>query len=145
MILRKMLLPDFEEVVSMYYDFYREVYPNRKIGDKYFFYKRIMTYINDNSDIILAEDNGKVCGFSLSFINMNGGLTEKTYNGEIVYVKERYRKGRSAYLLYDNVSNYAKELGLTLVANGLVTNGVSDMISKHFDCKEMFINFERKG
>ena len=144
MTLRKLELDDFEEVVDMYYSFTKEVYPDRKIGKRYFFYKEVMSWINNSRDVILVEKDDIIVGFSLSYIDLNGGMTEKIYNGVIAYVKPEYRKTRAAYLLYKNVSDYAKEQELTLMANGLATNGVSDMIRKHFSAEEMFINFERK-
>ena len=144
MTLRKMELDDYEDVVDMYYNFTKEVYLDRKIGKRYFFYKEVMSWINNSRDVILVEKDDIIVGFSLSYIDLNGGMTEKIYNGVIAYVKPEYRKTRAAYLLYKNVSDYAKEQELTLMANGLATNGVSDMIKKHFDCKEMFVNFERK-
>jgi hypothetical protein len=137
------MLEDYEELVDMYYEFNREVYPDRLIGHRYFYYKTIMEWIHSNKDVIIVKKNGTIVGFSMSFVNDNGGLTETVYSGEMAYVKPEYRKTRAAYLLYRNVSEVAIEKKLTLVANGLATNGVSDMIRKHFDCKEMFTNFER--
>ena len=141
--LRRMLLPDFEEVVDMYYNFTSDVYPERSIGERYFFYKEVMSWINNKRDVIIVEKDGTIVGFSLSYVDYNNGLTNPFYNGVIAYVKPEYRKTRAAYLLYKNMSDYAHENGLTVTANGLVTNGVSKMIGKHFECKEMFVNFER--
>ena len=144
MILRKMMLKDFEEVVDMYYNFTKEIYPKRTIGERYFFYKEVMSWINNNRDVILVEKDGTIAGFSLSYIDMNNGLTETIYNGVIAYVKPEYRKTRAAYMLYRNMSEYAKEQGLTIIANGLATTDVAKMIKKHFECEEMFVNFERR-
>jgi len=143
MTLTKMGFEHFEDVVEMYYDFTKDVYPDRKIGEKYFFYKEVMAWINSSNHVIVVEKDGKSIGFSMSKVDDNSGLTETIYNGIIAYVKPDYRKTRAGYLLYKNVSNCAYEKNLTLTANGLVTNNVSGMIKKHFDCKEMFINFER--
>ena len=143
MTLHKLTLKDYEEVVDMYYNFMKEVYPERIIGERYFFYKEVMSWINNSRNVILVKKGSITVGFSMAYLDQNSGLTEAVYNGVIAYVKPEYRKTRAAYLLYKNMSDVAEENNLTVVANGLVTNGVSDMISKHFDCKEMFINFER--
>ena len=143
MILEKFILPYYEEVVDMYYEFTKEVYPERHIGERYFFYKEVGLWIKDGRDIVVAKKDNSITGFSLAYIDENAGLTNPIYNGIIVYVKPDYRKTRAAYLLYKNVSNYAKEQGLTMMANGLATTDTAKMIKKHFDCKEMFINFER--
>ena len=143
MTLSRMMLPDFEEVVDMYYNFTKEVYPERTVGERYFFYKEVMSWINNRRDVILVKKDATIVGFSMAYVDDNSGLTNPVYNGVIAYVKPDYRKTRAAYMLYKNVSDFADEQGLTLMANGLVTNGVSEMIGKHFDCKEMFMNFER--
>lgn len=143
MTLHRMLLPDFEEIVDMYYNFTKEVYSERTVGERYFFYKEVMHWIEKRRDVIIVKKDDTIVGFSLAHIDNNMGLTNPIYNGIIAYVKPEYRKTRAAYLLYKNMSDFAHEKGLTVTANGLVTNGVSKMIGKHFECKEMFMNFER--
>lgn len=143
MELRKANLNDFEQIVEMFYNFTKEIYPDRKIGSKYFFYEVVSSWIKDNKDVIVTYNDKEITGFSLSYKDFNNGLTEPIYFGEIAYVKPEYRKTRAAYLLYKNGSEYAKEQNLTVVTNALATTGVSDMIQKHFSCKQMFINLER--
>ena len=143
MTLYSFLLSDFEETVQMYYEFTKEVYPDRKIGEKYFFYKEVMSWVNKQNDVIIVKKDGIAVGFSMAYVDTNSGLTESIYSGVIAYVKPDYRKTRAGYLLYKNVSECANDKKMILMANGLVTNGVSNMIKKHFDCKEMFINLER--
>ena len=79
----------------------------------------------------------------MCYIDEFGGLTEAIYNCEYAYVKPEFRKTKAAYLLYHNAYNYSKELGLNVVTNGRVENGVSKMMKKHFDLQQQFINFER--
>ena len=144
MNLRRITLEDFEEVVQMYYDFTVEVFGSqRKISPKYFYYKAVIDWINSSKDVIIAEKDSTIVGFSMAYVDDFGGLTEPVYNGEIAYVKPEYRKTRAGYMLYKNVVAYADEIKMTLVANGRVDNGVDKMIEKHFDCKRMFINVER--
>lgn len=143
MKLHKLTLADYEDVVNMYYEFTKEVYPDRQIGERYFFYKVVMAWINERKDIVIVSNGKENVGFSMAYYDENGGLTEPIYNGILVYVKPKYRKTRAGYLLYKNIANYAEEKNLTLMASGRVENGVDKMIKKHFDCKEMFINLER--
>lgn len=143
MTLRKFGLSDYEETVEMLYAFYKEVYSHRKISPKYFYYQAVTHWINTKKDIVLvANKDNTIVGFSMCHIDDNGCLTEQTYCGEIAYVKPEYRKTRAAYLLYKNAVEYASEKGLTWVSSSRVENGVSDMVKKHFDCKEMFISLE---
>ena len=144
MTLFDFMITDYEEVVDMYYEFTKEVYPDRQIGYRYFFYKEVMKWINHGNDIVVVKNDNGIVGFSMAYVDDNNGLTEPIYNGVLAYVKPEYRKTRAAYLLYNNVYSLARDKNLIVNANGLVTNGVSDMIKKHFDCKEMFINFEGK-
>ena len=144
MTLHNFLLSDYEEVVQMYHDFTAEVYPDRKIGQMYFYYKSVIEWIATKKDIVIVKKDDTIVGFTMSYVDANGGLTEPLYQGVIAYVKPDYRNTRAAYLIYKNVSDVANEKKLTLVSSCLVSNGVSDMVQKHFQCEEMFISLERK-
>ena len=140
--LDKFKLSDYEELVDMYYEFNKDVYQNRKIGDKYFFYKAVMKWINQDADIVLSRDGDIVTGFSMCYKDMFGGLTETIYQCDLCYVKPAYRKSRSAYMLYNNAYEYAKELGLKICASGRVENGVDKMMMKHFGLEKTFTTLE---
>ena len=143
MKIRTFVLDDYEEVVKMYFDFTTEVFSNRRtISPIYFFYKEITRWINSDKHIILACEDDKILGFSMSYVDSFNGLTQSIYNCEIAYVKPTYRKTRAAYMLYKNGYNMSKELGLNIHTNGRISNGVSKMMKKHFDLEEQFINFE---
>ena len=145
MKLIKFSLEFYEDVVDMFYNFTREIFGDkRRIGSKYFFYKEVNRWIEESRDIIISvSDDGKITGYSMSYIDRNQNLTETIYNGEMAYVKPEYRKTRAAFMLYKNVVEYAKELNLNLIANGRVENNVDSMIEKHFDCTKTFISYER--
>ena len=143
MKLSNFILPDYEEVVNMYYEFTKEVYPTRKTGERYFFYKEVMYWISNRKNVVIVRKDDIIVGFSMSYIDSGCGLTNETYNGEIAYIKPEYRMTRAAYMLYSNIFERSKELRLTLVVNGNIATGSSDLIEKHSDCKRMNINFER--
>ena len=140
--LHKFNIDDYEELVNMYYNFTKEIYSSRKIGSKYFFYRKVSDWINASYDIILAKDGSKVVGYTLCHVDDMLGLTETVYDCEMAYVKPEYRKGRAAYLMYKNAYAYAKEKGLTITSLGRIENGVDDMMIKHFNLKPMFTLLE---
>jgi len=140
--LSKFKLSDYEQVVNMYYEFTKEVYPNRKIGDRYFFYKLVTKWINDGSDIVVALDNMIPIGFSLCYIDEFNGITEPVYQCELAYVKPHKRKSRAAYLMYNNAYKYSKEIGLKVVSHGRVENNADSMMMKHFDLVKTFTTLE---
>lgn len=145
MYLRKFQLKDYEEVVDMYYQFITEIFSEkRKISPKYFYYQKVSDWINSKKNIIIAEKNKVIVGFSMSFIDEFDGLTEPIYNGETIYVKPEFRKTRAGYMLYHNTVKYSEEIGLNIMANGRVENKIDKMIEKHFKPTTMFINYERK-
>ena len=142
MKLRRFSLNDYEELVDMYYEFAKEVYMERKIGMRYSFYKSVDSWINEDRDIIVAYNGSELCGFTESYIDNNNGITEPVYMGEIAYTKPKYRKGRASYMLYNNVVEYAKQLGMTLVSFSRVENGVDKMVNKHFSPVKTYQQFE---
>lgn len=146
MNIRKFNLDDYEQVVDMFYELNKEVYDGiRKISPIYFYYKAVIGWINDGKHIVVAEYNNQLVGFTLAYIDDVSGLTEKVYNGELAYVRPKYRNGRASYMLYNNVVSFAKENNLNLVSNSRVANGVDKMVEKHFSPEKMFINFEKRG
>lgn len=144
MKLRKFELCDYEEVVTMYQDLTKEIYFDRTIGEKYFFYRSVSSWIDSGKDIIVCEKDGQLLGFTLGFVDNCGGITNAVYSGEIAFVKPEYRKTRAAYLLYHNVSDYANEQGLTLIANAfLAGENKVDKIQKKLGGTPRFIMMER--
>ena len=145
MHIRPMKLDDYEEVVDMFYRMYKEMYSGiRKVNPKYFFYRAVYGWINDKKHVIIAEKDGVICGFTMSYVDDFGGLTEPVYNGEIAYIKPEFRKTRAAYLLYNNGMEYARELGMNAISSSRVENGVDKMIEKHYQPKKMFVSFEKE-
>lgn len=144
MILRKFTLDDYEEVVQMQYDFFTEIYPDRKISPKYFYYKAVQNWINDKKDIVLAiNGKGTITGMSVSFVDEGESLTEPIYTTITLYTKPEFRKGKTSYLLLQNMSNYTKEINISWMSNCRIDNDTDKMIEKHFDCKRVFTNLER--
>lgn len=142
MNLRRFKPEDFEDVVSMYHSFVSEIYPNRKINPKYFFYRKVQEWVSTGKDIIVCTKDDELVGFSMAYRDDTSGLTEEVYCGDIAYVKPDYRKSRAAYMMYNNMHKYAMELGLKITANGRVENGIDEMIKKHFNAVPTFISFE---
>lgn len=140
--IRPFRLSDFESVVNMYYDFIMEIYPNRKTGDKYFFYKAVERWINQKADIVVSLVNKEISGFSMCYLDDFGGLTEAIYQCDTCYVKDSFRNGRSAYMLYNNGYSYAKDKSLTISVGARVEYGVNKLVADHFDLIETFKTYE---
>lgn len=129
MILRNATLADFTELVLMYKDLTKIVYHNLKINDDIFFYGTVIEWFRRKRDIVIADDNGTIAGFTLAYVE-DLQIVEPYYYGDIAYVKPEYRKGRCAYLLYNNVVNYGKELGLKVEAKAFIGNGNQNKVDK---------------
>lgn len=144
MTLYNFMLDDYEEVVDMYYACNKELSKDEEIGNKYFYYKAVMGWINSKKELVIAKRHDEIVGFSISSVNDNNGLIKPVYMGETIYVKPEYRKTKAAYLLYKNVSSRAKDKKMSLVANGDIDGGSASILRKHFNFKETTITFERK-
>ena len=68
MILRNATLADFTELVSMYKDLSKIVYHNLKINDDIFFYGTVIEWFKRKRDIVIADDNGTIAGFTLAYV-----------------------------------------------------------------------------
>lgn len=145
MKLRKFDADDFLEVVQMFKEFTKELYPHRKIGSDMAFSEVVLNWIKLQKHIFVTvnEDNS-VTGFSMSELNHNDYITEPTYQGNIAYVKPNYRGGKSAYLLYNNMVQISKDLGLNISANAFINQYKIDKIQKKFGGNMMYINMETR-
>ena len=127
--LRQATLNDFEELVGMYKELIKIVYHNCKLSDDIFFYGAVIEWFRQKKDIIVAEVDGEVAGFTLAYVE-NLQIIEPYYFGDIAYVKPKFRKTRVAYLLYNNVVTYGRELGLKVEARAFIGNGNANKIDK---------------
>jgi len=95
-------------------------------------------------DVVLCvNEKDEITGFSLGYVD-DPGFIKPYYYGDIAYVKPQFRKGRTAYLLYNNVVDYADQLGLPLIAKAYVgdtANRVDKIQSKFGD--PLFVEFHR--
>lgn len=144
MKIRNANLEDYEELVFMYKELTKVVYEGFEIGEDIFFYGAVQKWFQNKKDIIICEkDDGTITGFSLAKIE-DVGIVKPYYFGEIVFVKEEFRKGRSAYLLYNNGANYAKELGIPVLSKAFVGNNENkvDQIQAKFG-EPFFIEYKQ--
>ena len=129
--LRPATLDDYNELRTMYKDLLRIVYSDMEIGKDIHIDASVADWFVQKKDVIISEtSDGEVTGFSVAWLT-ELGIVEPYYYGDIAYVKEEYRKGRSAYLLYNNVVDYATiQLGVPVVAKAFVGDGQADKVAK---------------
>jgi len=136
----------FEDLVDMYYEMTKEIYSHKHIGNKQMFYREIDRITNDNQyHIVLAVSNGKVVGFSKSYIDYHSGLYSPDYYTELLYVKPSNRGSKALYMLAKNIDLYAKENGLDNVINARIDNGFSETIKKHYNTISSFEKLEQRN
>jgi hypothetical protein len=108
---------DFEEIAQMYHSLLKEVYPNHNIKPILYACKNIMNWIDWNYDIMVTYKDDEITGFGLCYMDSMGGAVEDYYQGEIIYIKPEYRKGRSAYLIYHTAMIMADKYNMILATN----------------------------
>lgn len=140
-IVREYQTKDFEEVVNMYYKMVHDVYPNRQFKSKQFFYKNVINWIDNNYDIMITEDNGIITGFAMCYEDNMGGICKPFYTAECVYIKPEYRKGRSAYLMYQSAMIFADNMDYIISTNASEVTESHNLASK-FGTK-IFTQYER--
>ena len=132
---------DIEAVTRMYHKLLHEVYPNHTIKPILNCYKLVMKWIEWNYDIMVTYKGEEITGFGLCYIDSMGGIVEDFYQGEIIYIKPEYRKGRSAYLIYHTAMIMADKYNMILATNASdVTE--SSHISKKLG-QQIYTHYER--
>ncbi len=135
-------IKDYEEIVAMYKELVKEVFKGFELGEDIFFYGIVSNWFKDGKDVVVSVDNETLTGFSLAYVE-DLGMVKPYYQGDIIYVKDEYRKGRSAYLLYNNGVDYADSKGLPIIAKAYV-GGVNkiDKIMDRFG-EPLFVEYKR--
>lgn len=127
--LKKARTQDYLEVATMFIEFLKESYPDRQVFDINS-YKLVTSWFESNADIILSFKDSTITGFSLSYLDTNGGTLSAVYRCEIVYVKPAYRYTRSAYKLMIEPIKIAQANNLAIVSKGTMYNNVHKIHAK---------------
>jgi hypothetical protein len=130
MKLRPATIHDYLELVEMFKELIATVYDGLEIGEEIFFHRTVHSWFTAKRNVIISEtDDGIITGFTVGYIE-DIGIVKPYYYGDLAFVKEKYRRGRSAYLLYNNVVDYAEQLNLPLMAKAFVTEENKDKVDK---------------
>jgi len=132
---------DLNEIVAMYKEIIKTVHPNKKLGSDYHFYKKVISWIDLKYDLVISENDGKISGFSLSFVDDMSGLVPPMYYGAEIYVKPEYRHTKAFYLLIKNGIEIAKSKNMDLISDAVPA--IAD-IHKKLGGVPLTIRHERK-
>lgn len=137
--IRSAYTSDLHEIVAMYKDLVKIVFPNRKIGSDFHFYNVVISWINAGHNIVISENNGKISGFYLSYVDDMQGLTEPVYYVAELYIKPQYRKTKAFYLMFENIKASAKAKKMKLVCDAV--EGITPIYEKF--AKPLLTRYER--
>ena len=130
MKLRAGKLTDYEELVDMFKDLIVTVYDGFEIGEDIFMHGTVQQWFKDQKDIVICEtEEGEITGFTLGYIE-DIGIVHPYYFGDLAYVKPEFRSGRSAYMLYNNLVEYADGQRMPLMAKAFVSEENKDQVDK---------------
>lgn len=132
---------DFEEVVKMYHALLVEVYPHHKVKPILHCYQNVLNWIKWNYDIIITHNEKEITGFSLCYVDSMGGVVEDYYQGECIYIKHKYRKGRSAFMMYSYITAYADNMGYIISTNASMLTESHKIAGKLGE--PIFTNYQR--
>ena len=130
MKLRPAELSDYRELVDMYIELAKVVYDGMKISEDAYFHQVVINWFKMGRDITICETkDGDSAGFTLAY-KEDIGIIEPYYHGDIAYIKPEHRKSRAAYLLYNNVIEMGKQLGLRVIAKAFVGDGNKEKVDR---------------
>ena len=144
MVIKRADATHYECIAKMYKKFLQEVYPDRVLSDDITIHRVVMSWYAPSIDLFVSINSAdKVCGFSLDFIDTNGGTLSPIYRAEIGFTLTKQRFSKSTYMLMHATINRAKELGLTLNSKASLYNGTEKLHSK-LGAKPIFTEMELK-
>jgi hypothetical protein len=104
-------------------------------------YVEEVLYWKKRGDIyITVNDDNIITGFAYGYV-MPRSFTKSHYIGEYAYVKPKFRRGRSAYLLYNKIADRAMELKLPIFSKAYFPNNNVDKIISKFTDKKVFTEY----
>jgi len=131
---------DVPELVEMYMDLVSFAYPTRMRAPKIVFYEIVLEWFTRKDRIRIVENGEESVGFSLVTRHNAGGAVETYLDAEVTYIKEKYRKGRGAYLIYNDVFEFAKKMGMGIMSTS--TPDSSPIVNKRFGAEHAFNHYE---
>jgi len=132
---------DLNEIVAMYKEIIKTVHPDKKLGSDYHFYKKVISWIDLKYDLVISENDGKISGFSLSFVDDMSGLVPPMYYGAEIFIKPEYRHTKAFYMLSKNVIEIARSKDMDLISDAVPA--IAD-IHKKLGGVPLTIRHERK-
>lgn len=123
-------LNHYSKILKLYRKFLLEVYASREVKEDYFLAKVVQSWFEAKVDLFIVEYKSKVIGFSVSYVDTNGGTLSPVYRAEISYVLPKYRKTSAGYKLLHLPINLAKEYNLNVVSKAAVYNGTDKLHKK---------------
>lgn len=136
--IRTATIDDIEELVYMYYDLIATAYPRRKQTSIAFYYNNVIEWFKNSWDVFITYDGENITGFTLGYLDNYNGIIEPYYKADIAYVKEKYRNGRSAFLLYNTVLETQKDY---IIETHALVGNASSIAEKY--CENTFKVYER--
>jgi len=117
--IRPAFTSDINELVSMYKEVIKKVYPGKKLGSDYHFYKVVINWIDSGHDIVVTENNGIISGFCMGYVDNMSGLIAPVYYGSEIFVKSEYRNTRAFYLMQKNIIKTAQSKKMDLISDAI--------------------------
>lgn len=131
---------DIPQLVEMYMDLVSFAYPTRERAPKIVFYEIVLEWFVRKDRIRIVCNEEENVGFSLVTKHNAGGAVETYLDAEVTYIKEKHRKGRGAYLIYNDVFEFAKKMGMGIMSTS--TPDSSPIVNKRFGAQHAFNHYE---
>lgn len=119
-----------KDVARLYLDFLNEMYQDRSVAT----FTKCLNIVNNwfkaKLDVYGIIEDGKLYGFSLSYIDTNGGTIKPEYRAEITYVVPELRKTKWSYKLLKLPIELGLKANLPVVSKSTTNNGVNKLHRK---------------
>lgn len=124
----------------MYKDLINICYPFSKKGTDSDFRGVVTDWQNHNKQIFIVEREGKILGFSLSYI-VSCAVLAPYYRAELIYIKPEHRHTKASFLLYANLLQIANSLKLDIHTASYLGNDSAKIMQKY--ATPAFVEFIR--
>jgi GNAT superfamily N-acetyltransferase len=133
---------EISQLIFMFYSLIFETFEDIALSDMSEYVEEIMYWKKRGDTYITLNDEDEITGFIYGYV-VPKSFTKSQYIGEYAYVKPEFRKGKSAYLLYNKIVDRAHELRLPIFGKAYLSDNNVDKILNKFADKKVFTEYYR--
>lgn len=110
-----------EELIYLFCDYFAEMHGEDFVGNEVVANKMLQDmYLQNKSIYYVQNDDNRIIGFIVVYINDQYGMTTPTIVNDYMYVMPEYRSGKAVMMLYAMIGTICEENNMDCISSTFV-------------------------